>query len=239
MRNISIFLSVKKTLRVVAKITKYIVVIVGFLAFIKESKLRRMDSKHEYSGFYEKYLKRPLDAMIAASLLLIGLPFIFVKLIKNKIKYGSEIFKFQDKSGKNGRFFQMMQFRPCKGGKRKKGCLLSKVPELINILKGDMSFVGPCPLEPKYVRLYNNHQRRRQEVRPGVTGLAQIHKNNMNSIVWEKIFDWDVKYVDNVTLLGDLKILFSTFKNWILRKNTEFVKFDEVAPFEGTMHDFN
>jgi lipopolysaccharide/colanic/teichoic acid biosynthesis glycosyltransferase len=93
-------------------------------------------------------------------------------------------------------------------GKKLRSTSLDELPELFNILKGDMSIVGPRPLLVKYLPRYNAHQARRHEVRPGFTGLAQIH--GRNSITWEEKFDWDVEYVDKITFLGDLKIILMT-----------------------------
>lgn len=93
---------------------------------------------------------------------------------------------------------------------------IDELPELINIVKGDMAIVGPRPLLPEYLPRYSAQQRRRHEVRPGLTGLAQVH--GRNSVSWEKKFDWDIKYVDSITLLGDAKIIIETIKSVLIRE---------------------
>ena len=102
------------------------------------------------------------------------------------------------------------EVRLTKFGKKLRSTSLDELPELFNIIKGDMSVVGPRPLMPKYMTRYNDHQARRHEVRPGFTGLAQVH--GRNSISWEDKFDWDVKYVNHITFLRDWGIIFSTVK---------------------------
>lgn len=138
--------------------------------------------------------------------------------------------------GKDGKekIFKLIKFRTMLNAKDKEGNLLpdekrlnrygrllrttslDELPELINIIRGDMSIVGPRPLLVRYLDRYNAHQARRHEVRPGFTGLAQIH--GRNAISWEEKFDWDVKYVDNVTFFGDLKIIFGTIKTVLKRE---------------------
>lgn len=108
---------------------------------------------------------------------------------------------------------------------------LDELPEFYNVLKGDMSLVGPRPLLMKYLTLYNKHQMRRHEVRPGFTGYAQV--NGRNHLSWEEKFDLDVSYVDHITFRGDMKILLKTVKTVFLRKGINSIGLDTVTPFLG------
>ncbi len=177
-------------------------------------------------GIYEKYIKRPQDLLCAFLALIILSPVMLVTDILVRIKLGSPVLFAQERPGRNGKIFKLYKFRSMTNqcdengkllsdevrltnfGKKLRSTSLDELPELINILKGDMSVVGPRPLMVEYLPRYNEHQARRHEVRPGFTGLAQVH--GRNAITWEEKFDWDVKYVDNITFLGDWKIIFQT-----------------------------
>ena len=179
-------------------------------------------------GFYEKYIKRPQD-VVCALLALVGLsPIMLIIGILVKLKLGSPVVFVQERPGKNGKIFKMYKFRTMTNERASDGRLLSdkerltpfgmvlrsssldELPELVNILKGDCSIVGPRPLLVSYLPRYNSYQARRHEVRPGFTGYAQVH--GRNAISWEEKFDYDVKYVDNITFLGDWHIIFQTLK---------------------------
>lgn len=181
--------------------------------------------KHK-KGFYEKFIKRPQDFCCALLALIVLSPVLLIVAILVRIKLGSPVLFTQDRPGLNGKVFKLYKFRTMTSEKDENGNLLSdevrltgfgkklratsldELPELINILKGDMAIVGPRPLLVRYLPRYNKHQARRHEVRPGFTGYAQV--NGRNSISWEDKFDLDVKYVDNITFLGDWKIILKT-----------------------------
>lgn len=197
------------------------------LAFVREQKVPKR-SVHNPKGVYEKYFKRPLDAFFSTGALLVFSPIMLVTAVLVRIKLGAPVIFVQERPGKDGEIFKLYKFRTMTDKKDKNGNLLpdedrlppfgkklratslDEMPELINMIRGDMSVVGPRPLLVQYLPRYNAHQARRHEVRPGFTGLAQVH--GRNAISWEEKFDWDIKYVDNITFLGDCKIILETVK---------------------------
>lgn len=204
-------------------------------------------SEHVPHGFYEQYIKRPQDlicSLLAAALLS---PVMLATAVLVRVKLGSPVLFTQDRPGKDGKIFKLYKFRSMTDARDAEGNLLSdderlpafgkklratsldELPELFNIIRGDMSIVGPRPLLVKYLPRYNAHQARRHEVRPGFTGLAQVH--GRNSITWEEKFDWDVKYVDNISFLGDWKIIFETVKTVLSHEGIS-------SETSGTMEEF-
>ena len=190
--------------------------------------------KHKYYGPYEKYIKRPLDCTLASCALVVLSPVLGVTAILVRTKLGSPVLFTQERPGRmdprtgEERIFKLYKFRSMtnerdemgellpdekrltKFGKTLRAASIDELPELLNIIKGDMAIVGPRPLLVRYLDRYSKEQRRRHEVRPGLTGLAQVHGRNAAS--WPEKFRYDVNYVDNITFLGDLKILLDTVR---------------------------
>ena len=183
-------------------------------------------SKNRKKGFYEKYIKAPQDVFLATIALIILCPVLLVVSLIVRIKLGSPIIFKQERAGKYGKPYFMYKFRSMsderdengellpdeqrlgKFGKILRATSLDELPSLWNVVRGDISLVGPRSLLLKYNDRYNEKQARRLEVRPGITGLAQV--NGRNAISWEKRFEYDVEYVDNITFIGDWKIMFKT-----------------------------
>ena len=177
-------------------------------------------------GFYEKYIKRPQDFLCALAAIIVLSPVMLITAILVKIKLGSPVIFTQDRPGLHGKIFKLYKFRSMTDerdehgnllpdevrltsfGKKLRSSSLDELPELFNMLKVDMSVVGPRPLLVRYLERYNEHQARRHEVRPGFTGYAQVH--GRNAISWEDKFNYDVEYVDHITFLGDWAIIFQT-----------------------------
>jgi len=206
--------------------------------------------KHKPYGPYERFIKRPQDFLCALLATIILSPVMLITAILVRIKLGSPVLFTQDRPGKDGRIFKLYKFRTMtdardekgellpddrrlpKFGQRLRSTSLDELPELFNMLKGDMAVVGPRPLLVRYLPRYNEHQARRHEVRPGFTGLAQVH--GRNAISWEEKFDWDVKYVDHITFLGDWKIIFETVKTVLKREGINSDTSATMEEFMGT-----
>ena len=198
-------------------------------------------------------MKRLFDSIVALTALLILLPVIIGVALLISFKLGSPILFTQERPGLNGKVFKMMKFRTMLDGKDKYGNLLSdnermtkfgaflrstsldELPGLFNVLKGDMSLVGPRPLLVQYLLLYSAEQARRHNVRPGITGWAQI--NGRNAISWDQKFKLDVWYVDNHSFLLDLKILLLTVKKVFVREGISADGHVTIKPFKGSNND--
>ena len=192
----------------------------------KERKKAEETEGHSPYGVYEATIKRPLDIALAGMAFIAFSPLMAVTAFLVKIKLGSPILFKQKRPGLNGRIFTIFKFRTMNDKRNSKGELLpdeerltpfgkmlrstslDELPELYNILSGDMSIVGPRPLLVEYLPRYNETQARRHEVRPGLTGLAQV--SGRNGLSWDEKFQDDLKYVDHITFLNDLAIVIKT-----------------------------
>lgn len=208
-----------------------------------------MAAKTHKQGFYEKYVKRPQDFLCALIGIFVLSPVIIIVAILVRIKLGSPIFFRQQRPGLNEKIFFLYKFRTMTDERDKEGNLLpdemrltrfgqwlratslDELPELWNILRGDMSVIGPRPLLVEYLPLYNARQHKRHEVRPGLSGLAQVH--GRNRISWEEKFELDVEYVDRITFLGDWKIVFLTIGKVLKREGIQSENMATVEVFRG------
>lgn len=199
-----------------------------------------------YSGFG----KRLIDLVFSLIMLGTLLPVFLILLVVLAVHFRGSPFFFQERPGKNGKTFKIIKFRTMadvKGngalsdsdemrittlGKIIRTTSLDEIPQLLNVLKGDMSLVGPRPLLVEYLPLYNDSQARRHDLRPGVTGWAQV--NGRNAISWERKFDFDVWYVDHVSLYLDLKILGITVWNVLRRSGISQPGHITVGKFNGS-----
>lgn len=204
-------------------------------------------------GFYEKYIKRRLDFVCALTALIILSPVMMVTALLVKIKLGSPVIFKQERPGKNEKVFMLVKFRTMDSRRNESGELLpdgmrlnkygrflrktslDELPELFNILKGDMSFVGPRPLLVRYLDRYNEEQRHRHDVRPGLTGYAQAH--GRNAVSWEEKFTMDVWYAGHITFLGDIKILADTVKIVLKQDGISSEMSDTMEEFMGTLDE--
>ena len=211
--------------------------------------------KHTPYGPYEKYFKRPLDCILATGALVVLSPVMGATALAVRKNLGKPVIFAQDRPGridaKSGKekIFKLYKFRTMTDergadgellpdevrltdfGKFLRSTSLDELPELINIIKGDMAIVGPRPLLVRYLPRYNEHQARRHEVRPGLTGLAQVH--GRNTVSWEEKFDWDVKYVDKITFAEDLKIIIATIKAVLAKEGISSETSATMEEFKG------
>lgn len=202
---------------------------------------------------YAKCLKRAMDFTLSLMALLVLSPILLILTVLGAIKMKGNPFFTQLRPGKDEKIFRLIKFRTMTCEKDAEGNLLpdeqrltrygkilrstslDELPELINILLGHMSIVGPRPLLVQYLPLYNQQQRRRHEVRPGMTGYAQV--NGRNAISWEEKFRLDVDYVDNITFFGDIKIIFQTALAVLKRDGISSETSATMEPFQGTREE--
>ena len=201
-------------------------------------------------GFYEKFIKRPQDILLSLLAMIVLSPVLLITAILVRTKLGSPVIFKQKRPGLDEKVFTLYKFRTMtdakdpdgnllpdevrltKFGKLLRSTSLDELPELWNIFRGDIAVVGPRPLLVEFLSRYNEQQRRRHEVRPGLSGLAQV--NGRNAISWEDKFKYDVQYVDHVTFLGDWKIIFQTVLNVIKRDGINSETAATMEVFMGT-----
>ena len=199
------------------------------------------------AGFYEKYIKRLLDIVLSGCALIVLSPLLLVTAILVRVKLDSPVIFCQERPGRDEKIFKLHKFRSMSDARDENGNLLpdeirlgkfgrnlratslDELPELWDIFRGKMSIVGPRPLLVKYLPLYNDEQHRRHDVRPGLTGWAQVHGRNLAS--WEERFAYDVDYVDNISFALDVKIIFMTIRCVFAREGIS-------AEGSATMEDF-
>lgn len=198
---------------------------------------------------YKNFVKRILDIILSLLALIIFSPLLIITAILVRFKLGSPILFRQARPGKNEKIFHILKFRTMTDEKDKDGNLLpdeirltkfgqflrstsiDELPELLNILKGDMAVVGPRPLLVQYLDRYDDEQRHRHDVKPGLTGLAQV--NGRNGITWEQKFSYDLQYVKNVTFLGDCKIILQTVQKVFQRQGISSATSVTMEEFKG------
>ena len=202
---------------------------------------------------YRKYIKRLLDFILSLFAIIILSPVLLIVALLIRIKLGSPVIFKQKRPGLNEKIFTLYKFRTMTDAKDEQGNLLpdeirltkfgkllrstslDELPELFNILKGDMAIVGPRPLLVRYLPLYNEHQKHRHDVRPGFTGYAQC--NGRNAISWEEKFDLDVYYTKNLTLFMDIKIIIKTIKIVLFREGISSETSVTMEEFRGSSNE--
>lgn len=204
---------------------------------------------------YKFFLKRIFDFLLSLTAILLLSPLLLILIIAGMVKMGGNPFFTQERPGKSGKIFKLVKFKSMNNKRDENGELLpdevrltnygrfirntslDELPELINILKGDMAIVGPRPLLVRYLTRYNATQARRHEVRPGLTGLAQV--NGRNAISWEEKFRYDVEYVDKVSLLLDIKIILKTALKVVKRDGISSETSATMEEFMGNTKESN
>lgn len=204
----------------------------------------------QQGGIYRRFFKRPMDFILSLTAIIVLSPVMLIVALLVRVNLGSPVIFKQKRPGLNEKIFTMYKFRTMtderdengellpdsvrltKFGRLLRSTSLDELPELFNILKGEMSIVGPRPLLVRYLPLYNTHQKRRHDVRPGLSGLAQV--NGRNAISWEDKFSLDVEYVDNLSFLGDWKIIFLTLKKVFVREGISSETAATMESFTGT-----
>ena len=206
--------------------------------------------ERQRKGFYEKIVKRILDLLIGLIGLIILSPVLLITAILVRVKLGSPVIFKQKRPGYQEKIFTLYKFRTMTDAKNEKGELLpdevrltsfgkklrstslDELPELLNLINGSLSLIGPRPLLIQYLPLYNERQKRRHDVRPGLTGYAQVH--GRNAITWEDKFEKDVYYVEHISFLLDMKIFFQTIKTVFKRDGISAADSATMEAFTGT-----
>lgn len=206
--------------------------------------------ERQKKDIYRRFIKRPMDFTLSLIALIVLCPVILLVALLVRFKLGSPVLFKQERPGLNEVVFTMYKFRTMTDERDESGELLpndlrhtkfgsflrstslDELPGLINILKGDMSIIGPRPLLTEYLPLYNSSQKRRHEVRPGLSGLAQV--KGRNAISWEEKFELDVHYVNNVSFLNDIKIIILTLKKVFVREGINFDNDIKETKFQGS-----
>lgn len=204
---------------------------------------------------YAKYFKRALDFIVSLLALMALSPVLCILVILGAIFMGGNPFFTQERPGKDEKIFKLIKFRSMDNRKDKNGNLLpddirlnkygrllrstslDELPELINILKGDMSIVGPRPLLVEYLPYYTKVEKKRHQILPGLTGLAQV--NGRNTLTWEEKFRYDITYVENITLWNDIKIIFKTVEKVFKRSDILVGKEFKVGKLMDERRDWN
>lgn len=203
------------------------------------------ESHHQPCGFYEKHMKRPLDCILASGALVVFSPILLATSVLVKKKLGSPVLFTQDRPGKDEKIFKLYKFRTMtderdengellpnevrltKFGEKLRSTSIDELPELINIAEGDMAIVGPRPLLKRYLQYYTKEECKRHDVRPGLTGLAQVTNNG--NLDWTEKFKVDVKYTENISFKNDLNIILRTLWTVLVRKDTAI---DGIEPLD-------
>lgn len=195
----------------------------------------RLKTKHKPYGPYERFFKRPIDFCCGLAAVIVFSWLYIILIVLGAIFMGGNPFFTQERPGKEGKIFKMIKFRSMSNRKDQDGNLLpdsarlnkygrfirktslDELPEAFNIIKGEMSVIGPRPLAVQYLPYYNEFERHRHDVRPGLSGLAQV--NGRNSVNWEEKFSYDVEYADKITFWGDIKIILLSIKTALKRES--------------------
>lgn len=202
------------------------------------------------NGIYKKFIKRPMDFILSLIAIIVLSPVLLIVAILVRTKLGCPVIFKQKRPGLNENIFTLYKFRTMadernefgellpdeirltKFGKFLRSTSIDELLELFNILRGDMSIIGPRPLLVQYLPLYDEHQKHRHDVRPGLSGWAQV--NGRNAISWEDKFDLDVEYVNNVSFIGDWKIIFLTIKKVFVKEGISSETSVTMEPFRGS-----
>ena len=240
----------KKILRVI-EIIAGIAALAGIIAGVAQ--LFEKKNSHKPNGLYEAYFKRIFDVFLSTGALIVLSPVMGITALLVRILIGSPVLYVQARPGKDEKIFKIYKFRTMTNetdengellpdeqrltrfGRMLRSTSLDELPELVNIIKGDMAIVGPRPLLVKYLGRYNSEQHHRHDVRPGLTGYAQTH--GRNGLSWEEKFDMDVRYTKNVTFKNDLRIVLDTIRTVLRRDGISSATSATMEEFLGTAED--